>query len=362
MTLALLTGLAILMFLAVSGLSRLYQAQQNSLAIRWSSRGLSDLKAQRYSPAVTEFRAALRYSRDSYDYQLSLAQALLGLNRTDEADAYLINLWDRQPENGFVNLELARIAAHKGQTSSSLRYYHNAIYAIWPGDQEVASRNARLELIDYLLQINSRAQAQAELIALAANMGENSPEQENLGELFLRAQDSQRALAAFRFDLRHYPHDDAALASAGIAAYQIGLYPAAQSYLETALQMTPSDAQSAAWLRKTELVLDVDPYTKRISVAERSQRVVKAFGVAGDRLKSCTAYGGAAAAATQGLAQQWAKMKPQITNRNLRRDSDLINSAMDLAIGIERTANGTCGPSSEQDDALLLIANLHEGN
>jgi hypothetical protein len=106
----------------------------------------------------------------------------------------------------------------------------------------------------------------------------------------------------------------------------------------------------------------VDPYTKRISVAERSQRVVKAFGVAGDRLKSCTAYGGAAAAATQGLAQQWAKMKPQITNRNLRRDSDLINSAMDLAIGIERTANGTCGPSSEQDDALLLIANLHEGN
>ncbi len=362
MTLALLTGLAILMFLAVSGLSRMYQAQQDSLAIRWSSRGLSDLNAQRYGPAVTEFRAALRYSRDSYDYQLNLAQALLGLNRTDEADAYLINLWDRQPENGFVNLELARIAAHKGQTSTALRYYHNAIYAIWPGDQEAASRNARLELINYLLLIKARTQAQAELIVLAANIGENSPQQELLGELFLRAQDSQHALAAFQFDLRHHPHNEAALAGAGMAAYQLGLYASAQGYLETALQITPGDAQSASWLRKTDLVLNVDPYTKRISVAERAQRVIRAFNVAGDRLKACAAYGGAATAATQGLAQQWAKLKPQITDRNLRRDSDLVNSAMDLAIGVERTANGTCGPPSEQDSALLLIANLHEGD
>ncbi len=350
------------MFLAVSGLSHLYQAQQQSLALRWSSRGLADLKAQRFNSAVTEFRAALRYSRDSYNYQLSLAQALLGLNRTDEADAYLINLWDRQPENGFVNLELARIAAQKGQTSDALRYYHNAIYAIWPGDQEAASRNARLELIDYLLQIKAQTQAQAELIVLAANIGERSPEQEQLGELFLRAQDSQRALAAFRFDLRSHPHDQAALAGAGIAAYQLGQYPSAQDYLQEALQISPRDAQSAAWLRKTEFVLDVDPFTKQISAPERARRVIKAFTVAGDRLKTCAAIGGTAAAASQDLAQQWAKLKPQITARNLRRDNDLVNSTMDLAINIERKANGTCGPPSDQDNALLLIANLHEGD
>jgi tetratricopeptide (TPR) repeat protein len=361
-TLALLTSLAVLMFLAVSGLSHLYQAQQLSLAERWSSRGLADLKAERFNPAVTEFRAALRYSRDSYNYQLSLAQALLGLNRTDEADAYLINLWDRQPENGFVNLELARIAAQKGQTSNALRYYHNAIYAIWPGDQEAAARNARLELINYLLQIKAQAQAQAELIVLAATIGENSTEQEQLGELFLRVQDNQKALNAFRFDLRHHPHNQAALAGAGIAAYQLGQYPSAQDYLQEALQISPRDAQSAAWLRKTEFVLDVDPFTKQISAPERTRRVIKAFSVAGNRLKACTASGGVAAAASQDLAQQWAKMKPQITARNLRRDNDLVNSAMDLAIGIERKANGMCGPPSDQDNALLLIANLHEGN
>jgi tetratricopeptide (TPR) repeat protein len=361
-TLALLTGLAVLMFLAVTGLSHLYQAQQQSLAERWSSRGLSDLDAQRFSTAVSEFRAALRYSRDSYSYQLGLAQALLGLNRSDEADAYLINLWDRQPENGLVNLELARIAAHKGQPSSALRYYHDAIYAIWPGDQEAASHNARLELINYLLKINSLQQAQAELIVLAANIGEDSPEQKHLGELFLRAQESQRALVAFQSDLRRHPHDEATLAGAGTAAYQLGLYPDAQGYLHAALQITPGDTKSAEWLRKTNLVLNVDPYTKRIPAAERSQRVINAFSVAGERLKTCSARGAAATSATQDLARQWTKMKPQITDRNLRLNPDLLTSAMDLAVGIERNTNGACGPLSEQDDALLLMANLHEGN
>lgn len=361
-TLALLTSLAVLMFLAVSGLSHLYQAQQESLAARWSSRGDTDLKAQRFVAAIPEFRAALRYSRDSYDYQLGLAEALLGLHRTDEAYAYLINLWDRQPENGFVNLELARIAAHRGQTSNALRYYHNAIYAIWPGNQETASRNARLELIDYLLQINARTQAQAELIVLAANIGENSEEQEQLGELFLRTQDSQNALTAFRFDLRHHPHNEPALAGAGIAAYQLGLYAAAQGYLQGALQIRPGDSETAEWLRKTEFALDVDPYTKQISAEERTRRVMKAFTVAGDRLQTCASQGGAAASAMQDLNQQWTRLKPKATSRNLRRDPDLLNSAMDLAIGIERKAKGTCGPPSQQDSALLLIANLHEGD
>ena len=69
---------------------------------------------------------------DDYAYQLNLAEALIGLKRTGEASTYLVNLWDRQPEDGLVNLELARIAVQKGQTEQALRYYHNAIYAAWP--------------------------------------------------------------------------------------------------------------------------------------------------------------------------------------------------------------------------------------
>src|SRR5579864_1721395 len=126
-----LTLLAIVLFLLVTGLSRMFHAQQEALGERWFSRGAEDLKEQRYDRAVQEFRAALRYSRDNYVYQLNLAEALIGVKRTSEASAYLTVLWERQPEDGLVNLELARIVAQQGEVEQALRYYHNAIYATW---------------------------------------------------------------------------------------------------------------------------------------------------------------------------------------------------------------------------------------
>src|SRR6185437_8912881 len=118
-TLAVLTGLAIVLFAAVTGLSSLYHRQQESLASRWSSRGAGELAANRYAGAVIDYRTALLYSRDNYTYQLDLAEALVGEQRVNEAYAYLINLWDRRPENGLVNLELARIQASRGLTDSA---------------------------------------------------------------------------------------------------------------------------------------------------------------------------------------------------------------------------------------------------
>jgi tetratricopeptide (TPR) repeat protein len=365
-----LMGLAVVVFLAVVGLSRVYDAQQESLARRWSERGQTDLGARQFAPAVADFRTALLYSRDHYMYQLDLAEALMGLNRTDEAYAYLINLWDHEPENGVVNLELARIEAGRGATGPALRYYHNAIYATWPGDQETQRQNARLELIDYLLKIDAKTQAQAELIALEANLGENAPEQIHVGQLFLRTQDYSHALNAFRVSLRQDRRTPAALAGAGQAAFQLGLYPAAQRYLDDAVAASPGDAQSAGLLRKTEFVLEMDPFRTRIPAAERGRIAIKAFAVAGDRLKSCTVAGGSSVGAAavrqsrthQNLAQQWAKLKPQITEWGLRRNPDLVETAMQLVFNIERQAAATCGPGTEIDQALLLIAKLHEEN
>src|ERR1700746_1049718 len=171
--LALLAALSVVSFLAVSGLARIYRAQQESLGNRWFTRGVADLKERQYERAVSEFRTGLLYSPDTYTYQLNLTEALIGLKKTNEAYAYLINLWEREPENGQVNLELARIAVQRGETERALRYYHNAIYAIWRSDQEAERQNARLELIEYLLSINAKTQAQGELIALAENLGDD---------------------------------------------------------------------------------------------------------------------------------------------------------------------------------------------
>src|SRR5450755_652070 len=82
--LAMLALLAVIFFLAVTGLSRVYRAQRSFLGDRWFTRGAADLRAGRFRSAVTEFRAALLYSRDDYTYQLDLAEALIGLKRTGE--------------------------------------------------------------------------------------------------------------------------------------------------------------------------------------------------------------------------------------------------------------------------------------
>ena len=99
--LVVLSVLAVLLFLGVTGLSHAYQRQRESLGTRWFTRGVTDLSARRYEAAVTEFRSALLYSRDDYSYRLNLAEALIGLKRTGEASAYLLNLWDRTRDTRY---------------------------------------------------------------------------------------------------------------------------------------------------------------------------------------------------------------------------------------------------------------------
>lgn len=357
----LLAVVAMVCFAGVSGLSRLYHTQQQALGNRWSTRGMTDLKAQRFDRAVVEFRAALEYSRDDYSNQLNLAEALIGLKHTSEAYAYLINLWDRQPENGVVNLELARIAAGRNEREPALRYYHNAIYATWPENEETERQAARLELIEYLLQINANTQAQAELIALGANLGEDAAQQARLGDLFVKAQDYEHALTAYRVSLRSERHNAEALAGAGLAAFELQHYDAAQRYLQGAVVANPNDEKSAGLLQTTELVLQLDPFQRQITSAERARIVEASLETAGDRLKAC---GGASAGAgsAPSLAQSWAEMKPKITVPRLMRDSDLLESAMDLVFRIERQTSAGCGVPTGRDEALLLIAKLHEGS
>lgn len=359
-----LTALAVVLFVAVTGLSHLYQAQQESLRNRWFDRGVADLAAQRFDRAVIEFRAALVYSRDNYSYQLNLAEALIGVKKIPESYAYLINLWDREPENGLVNLELARIAAQRGQTEQALRYYHNAIYAIWPSNQEEERRAARLELIDFLLRIKAKAQAQSELIALAASLGEGASDQVNLGDLFMRAQDYEHALAAYRLSLKSDHRNARALAGAGQAAFELTRYPLANRYLQAAVSANPGDTQSAKLLATTELVLQMDPYQRSISAAQRARIVMTAFKTAGERLKACGNLNSLARAAgsAPNLAGSWTTMKPQISEIRLRRDPDLIESAMELVFNIELQTSTSCGAPEGKDEALLLIARLHEGS
>lgn len=376
--LTVLSVAVVLFFVAVTGLSHAFDRQQASLASRWYARGVADLKAARYQPAVSDLRTALQYSRDDYEYQLKLAEALIGEGRNSEASAYLVNLWERQPENGVVNLELARIAVQKGNREQALRYYHNAIYATWTGDQEVQRREARLELVAFLMSIGDRTQTQSELIALAANLNDDPAQYARVGELFFEVGDYEHSLDEYGLALKAEPRDAAALAGAGRASFELGRYAKAEQYFEEALAVTPNDAMLAGELKDAELTVAMDPFRRQISYAQRSGIVMDAFAAAGERLKACpaaatwsaagptaaagqTAASGQSVAGEQSLDEQWTKMKPQITERGLRRDPGLVEAAMELVFEIERRSEARCGVPSATDKALLRISKLRLG-
>lgn len=364
MLLALLSVLTILFFLAVAGLSKAYHDQRESLGNRWFNRGVADLNAKRFDAAVTDLRAALLYSPDNYSYQLNLAEALIGMKQTEQASAYLLNLWERQPEDGMVNLELARIAAEKGETEQAIRYYHNAVYAAWPPDQESKRLDARLELIELLLRNNQRAQAESEIIALEANVGDEPALLARLGDFFVRTLDFERAFTAYRASLKPDRRNAAALAGAGRAAFELGHYPLAYKYLQEAVAANSDDAKSAALLKTAELVLHLDPFQRPLSMAQRNRIVLEDFAIAGRRLPTCNTPAGSAqpSMAQPSLADAWAKMKPQITELGLQRRPDLVEQAMELVFNIERQTGNGCGAPTLADQALQLIAKLHEGN
>jgi tetratricopeptide (TPR) repeat protein len=362
--LVLLSLLAILFFLAVTGLSRAYHSQREALGSRWFSRGITDLNAKRFDAAVTEFRSALLYSRDDYSYQLNLAEALIGLKHTGEASAYLRNLWEREPEDGLVNLELARIAAQQGQTDQAVRYYHDAVYAAWTADEEQKRREARLELIELLLRTHAQAQAQAELIALSENVGDDPAEQQSIGDLFLQAHAYEHALAAYRMVLNSDQHNLSALAGAGTAAFELGRYPIAQHYFQAVVAGDPNDTKSADQLKTTEMVLHMDPYRPDISTSERIRIVTEAFAAAGERLKTCNlpAQPSAGSLSSPSLEDSWMELKPKITEAALQRNPNLVDTAMDLVFRVERQTSAACGTPTGTDLALLLIAKSHEGS
>ncbi len=366
--LGVLTMLAFIGFAGVSALSRLYHRDQEARGARWYTRGMADLQAANPSRAVADFRIALLFSPSQDAYEMGLAQALeaQGGASRDEANVYLLDLWEREPQNGTVNLALARIAAAKGNKEQALRYYHNAIYALWNDHPDAQRRAARLELAEFLLRERAATQAQAELIALSGDLPPDPAVLVHVGDLFAQAQDYDHANFEYQQALKIDRQNPLALAGVGRAAFGLGNYASAQHSLQEA-EAAGADGETARLLETVNLVLQFDPFQRRIPASQRAHIVVRAFGAAGQRLKECVAPppsppSESAASGEATLNARWMAMKPKISEAGLRRDPDAIEAAMDLVFTIERQTGSACGTPTGPDLALLLVSKLHEGN
>jgi tetratricopeptide (TPR) repeat protein len=380
----LLTVVAATGFAAVGHLVSRYNANQQSRGRKLYAEGRAAADAARYDDAIAAFRAALTCDPTDSQYQLSLARALRDSNdprRLDEAESYLITLWQRTPQDATVNLALARVAARRGSIENATRYYHNAMYGVWASDADSNRRKARVELIQFLLNRGALANAESELVALATALPPDPAAHLQAAQLFAQAQDYAGALAQYETVMRLDPGNSTALAGAGEAAYRSFSYNTALRYLRAAVQADPNDTNSRELLATTDLVLSSNPFRGRISDAERNRRISTAFTQAEKRLTECAQQTGvaldttatpsvgsqvpaannsAAANALSNLQARWLAANPDLARLRSPAETDLPDAIMDVVFQIEQQTATLCGQPQGLDLAVLLISQKRE--
>ncbi|MFZ1007795.1 MAG: tetratricopeptide repeat protein [Candidatus Sulfotelmatobacter sp.] len=368
LTLAAATG-----FAGVSHLVTRFTANQQARGRKLYDQGLSEASAGRYEDAISAFRAALTCDPANSQYQLSLARALRDSNdprRLDEAESYLVTLWQRTPQDAAVNLALARVAAHRGSIEEAIRYYHNAMYGVWNSDPDGNRRRARIELIEFLLKKGAPERAESELMALATSLPPDANEHLQAAQLFAQAHDNSGALGQYEEVLRLDPVNATALAGAGDANYRSGNYVTAERYLRASVNADPQDANSQQLLASSEEILRASPFHSHISDAERNRRIAAAFAQAEQRLTECARQKGinltptpaavSSASPLAGLQSRWIATKPDLERLRSPAETALPDEIMDVVFQIEQQTAAICGPPQGIDLALLLISQKRE--
>lgn len=367
-------GLAFLVLTASTGvlfgitllLFRSFSDHRAELAREFSERGHLALTQGRPRDAISDLRAALSYAPGERDYELMLAQALGDDGRIEEATNYFLNLWDAQPGDGFINLQLARLARRRNDQKHAIEYYRASIYGSWDGDGVVHRRDVRLELADYLIELKQFSVAQAELLIASSNAPSIPDLNIALGDKLLRVNDQADALKEYRKAMLEDPHHALAFAKAGRLAYQMGDYASAKEWLEKALRESagaPGDAaepagDTATLLKNAERLLALDP-ERAADRGERVSRLLNEKAIARKRFDACAQQAGAKGTlspAMQTLSARWSAANSETTRVALIKDPSNEELLGSLIGDSEVLATQVCGPAQDDDTLLLLLA------
>jgi tetratricopeptide (TPR) repeat protein len=357
-----------LLFVITAALARTYHAREEGLVSEWFQKGNADLANGKPGQAFEDFRNSLSYGPENPAVQLRLAEALLSDGRFNEARSYLVNLWDRTPGSGEVNLDLAHVVMQTGDVDQTIRYFRGAISGSWEKDPALQRRQVRLELCDFLLAHRLTEDAQAEIAGLAADTPtEAAALREENGRLFLRVGEPGKALTEFEAALRINPQQSQWLADAGQVAFEDGDYLKAETYFSKADRENPSDEIRASLMLVRD-VLGNDPYLGGLSDEEQARRSMRDFGLGLDRLHGCTATNANNSSSGQSLTDlEFLEMEAQDLQKRVKlgflvKNPEMRTEAMQLVSQIEDATSQICGPPTGLDQALTLIEKRQEGN
>lgn len=370
------------LFIATSLLVRGFRQYESSVSRSWFEHGQRAIAAGKPETAIKDFRAGLGSAPDSLEAELQLAQALVAAGKLDEAKGYCLVLWEREPNSGLLNLELARLEAQSGNVAQAQAYYRSAIKGSWAGDAAASRQRTRLELVRYLLSRKAYGDALPELLMLPQNAPDDLALLNETASLLLNAGDPEHALAVYNRVLNIAPQNKSALLGAGEAAYAIGRYVTAQRFLNqlgSSLGQSPEPKFTGVQetLDNINEVLGAFPGPE-LPVGERADRVLRAWDTATRRLASCAnislgsmlyartenempAVSSALATAYGHWRNIHTRMKTSQQRWALRNDPILRSQVMSVAYEIEQQTVQTCGMPTGADQALLRIAQHPEG-
>jgi cytochrome c-type biogenesis protein CcmH/NrfG len=101
-------------------------------AAEWYRRGQQQLQGGRVDAAIEALRHATVRDRTNKDYVLALARALAVDHEDEAARGVLLTLRESAPEDAEINLELARLAAHRQDVTEAVHFFHNALKPFCP--------------------------------------------------------------------------------------------------------------------------------------------------------------------------------------------------------------------------------------
>jgi tetratricopeptide (TPR) repeat protein len=199
-TVALLTLTAISICIAVLTYFFFYSFREHRSVLekRWFARGQQALAAGNPKFAVEDFRSALSLSAANPTYELALAEALAAANRNEEAYAYFSSLHDAQPGDGFLNLQLARLAVKRNDPAQAIDFYRNALAGLWYGRGAAQRFQIRLEVAKYLISLGKYTEAQGDLLTAEGNSLDHPAELLEVADLLRDAGDPSDALTTYR--------------------------------------------------------------------------------------------------------------------------------------------------------------------
>jgi len=381
-TFLILTLATVVLFVLTLLLFRSFTEHRAELATRWAGRGRVALTHGRPQDAVEALRTALTYSPGERSYELMLAEALEGSGHTEEATSYFLNLWEAQPGDGVINLELARLAKKKRDRNEAVRYFQAAVDGSWEGDGVEHRRDARLELANYLIEQKDFATAQTELLIAGSNAPPDAALEVMFGDALARAEDNANALIYYQKAIKLAPRNALAYEKAGRLAYRMGDYARARGWLERAVRESAGGLASGGGtageddltlLRNSERLLVLSPSVARTE-QDRITRELDDRSIAQRRFAGCMAQVSKAAAdltagaqgapsgaaagllAMQGLNARWAAAKGLSTRQTLSADDANEDTLVALIDDTEKTTAAVCGAPSGDDALLLLLA------